>query len=177
MRYLHTMVRVRDLIESLDFYCIKLGLEEIRRMDSATGRFTLVFLATTVRGLKRSALPYLSSPTIGTKRIMDRRATSAISPLRWTISMRSVSGWEKPALPSTGRRATDTWPSSAHRTTSLSKSCKKGQHSRRASPGPQCPTPERGELLILRAVAAAAVVRYSASVRVGKRASSEGSVR
>jgi lactoylglutathione lyase len=46
MRYLHTMVRVRDLIESLDFYCIKLGLEEIRRMDSATGRFTLVFLAT-----------------------------------------------------------------------------------------------------------------------------------
>ena len=45
MRYLHTMVRVRDLIESLDFYCTKLGLEEIRRMDSATGRFTLVFLA------------------------------------------------------------------------------------------------------------------------------------
>jgi lactoylglutathione lyase len=45
MRYLHTMVRVRDLIESLDFYCTKLGLEESRRMDSATGRFTLVFLA------------------------------------------------------------------------------------------------------------------------------------
>lgn len=45
MRYLHTMVRVSDLDESLDFYCNKLGLEEIRRMDSEQGRFTLVFLA------------------------------------------------------------------------------------------------------------------------------------
>ena len=45
MRYLHTMVRVRNLEESLDFYCIKLGLKEIRRMDNPGGRFTLVFLA------------------------------------------------------------------------------------------------------------------------------------
>jgi lactoylglutathione lyase len=45
MRYLHTMVRVRDIDESLDFYCNKLGLEEVRRMDSDAGRFTLVFLA------------------------------------------------------------------------------------------------------------------------------------
>ncbi len=45
MRYLHTMVRVRDLDESLDFDRTKLGLEEIRRMDSPKGRFTLVFLA------------------------------------------------------------------------------------------------------------------------------------
>ena len=45
MRYLHTMVRVRDLDESLDFYCNKLGLKEVRRMDSEKGRFTLVFLA------------------------------------------------------------------------------------------------------------------------------------
>ena len=45
MRYLHTMVRVRDLDESLDFYCTKLGLQEIRRMDNPKGRFTLVFLA------------------------------------------------------------------------------------------------------------------------------------
>ena len=45
MRYLHTMVRVHDLDESLDFYCNKLGLEEVRRMDSEKGRFTLVFLA------------------------------------------------------------------------------------------------------------------------------------
>lgn len=45
MRYLHTMVRVTDVDASLDFYCNKLGLEEIRRLDSEKGRFTLIFLA------------------------------------------------------------------------------------------------------------------------------------
>ncbi len=45
MRYLHTMVRVRDLDESLDFYCNKLGLAEVRRYESEKGRFTLVFLS------------------------------------------------------------------------------------------------------------------------------------
>lgn len=45
MRYLHTMVRVRDLDKSLAFYCAALGLHEIRRMDNEKGRFTLVFLA------------------------------------------------------------------------------------------------------------------------------------
>ena len=45
MKYLHTMVRVSDIEESLDFYCNKLGLEEIRRRDSEKGRFTLIFLA------------------------------------------------------------------------------------------------------------------------------------
>ena len=45
MKYLHTMVRVGDLDASLDFYCNKLGLEELRRIDNEGGRFTLVFLA------------------------------------------------------------------------------------------------------------------------------------
>ena len=45
MKYLHTMVRVADLDASLDFYCAKLGLEELRRIDNDAGRFTLVFLA------------------------------------------------------------------------------------------------------------------------------------
>lgn len=45
MRYLHTMVRVRDVDESLDFYCNKLGLQELQRRESEQGRFTLVFLA------------------------------------------------------------------------------------------------------------------------------------
>ena len=45
MRYLHTMIRVSDLEESLDFYCKKLGLVETRRRDSEAGRYTLVFLA------------------------------------------------------------------------------------------------------------------------------------
>src|SRR4249919_2757433 len=45
MKYLHTMVRVRDLDASLRFYCDGLGLREVRRMDNAQGRFTLVFLS------------------------------------------------------------------------------------------------------------------------------------
>ncbi len=45
MRYLHTMVRVTDIDQSLDFYCQKLGLVEIRRKESQAGRFTLIFLA------------------------------------------------------------------------------------------------------------------------------------
>ena len=45
MKYLHTMVRARDLDETLDFYCNKLGLVEVRRHASEAGRFTLVFLA------------------------------------------------------------------------------------------------------------------------------------
>ncbi|MEM5472705.1 VOC family protein [Hoeflea sp. AS60] len=45
MRYLHTMVRVTDVDASLDFYCNKLGLVEIRRHESEAGRFTLIFLA------------------------------------------------------------------------------------------------------------------------------------
>lgn len=45
MKYLHTMVRVTDLKQSLAFYCDHLGLEEVRRKDNEKGRFTLVFLA------------------------------------------------------------------------------------------------------------------------------------
>ena len=45
MKYLHTMVRVSDLDGSLDFYCTKLGLVELRRYDEPKGRFTNVFLA------------------------------------------------------------------------------------------------------------------------------------
>jgi len=45
MKYLHTMVRVRDLDASLRFYCEGLGLCETRRMENAQGRYTLVFVA------------------------------------------------------------------------------------------------------------------------------------
>ena len=45
MKYLHTMVRVTDIDASLDFYCNKLGLVELRRYDSEQGRFSLIFLA------------------------------------------------------------------------------------------------------------------------------------
>ena len=45
MKYLHTMVRVTDVDASLDFYCNKLGMEEVRRIENEAGRFTLIFLA------------------------------------------------------------------------------------------------------------------------------------
>jgi lactoylglutathione lyase len=45
MRYLHTMLRVRDLDRALAFYCNALGLKEVRRREDQKGRFTLVFLA------------------------------------------------------------------------------------------------------------------------------------
>ena len=45
MKYLHTMVRISSLEESLHFYCDVLGLTEIRRIENESGRFTLIFLA------------------------------------------------------------------------------------------------------------------------------------
>ena len=45
MKYLHTMVRISNVEESLDFYCNKLGLKEVRRREDEAGRYTLIFLA------------------------------------------------------------------------------------------------------------------------------------
>ena len=45
MKYLHTMIRARDLEETLDFYCAKLGLVEVNRVENEVGRFSLIFLA------------------------------------------------------------------------------------------------------------------------------------
>ena len=44
MKYLHTMVRIKNIDKSLDFYCNKLGLKEVKRKESEKGRFTLIFL-------------------------------------------------------------------------------------------------------------------------------------
>lgn len=45
MQYLHTMIRISDIDASLDFFCNKLGMVEVRRMENEQGRFTLIFLA------------------------------------------------------------------------------------------------------------------------------------
>ena len=47
MKYLHTMIRISDIDASLRFFCDGLGLSEVRRYDSESGRFTLIFLAAT----------------------------------------------------------------------------------------------------------------------------------
>jgi lactoylglutathione lyase len=61
MRYLHTMVRIKDIDQSLDFYCNKFGLIEIRRNEYPAGRFTLIFLAAPedVERAKADAAPML----------------------------------------------------------------------------------------------------------------------
>jgi lactoylglutathione lyase len=66
MRYLHTMLRVRNLDAALDFFCTKLGLVEIRRWDDQKGRYTLVFLgAPQDRGLiERSAEAGRNAPLL-----------------------------------------------------------------------------------------------------------------
>ena len=65
MRYLHTMVRVRDLPAALRFFCDGLGLTEIRRRDNEKGRFTLVFLGekTEARRRRTSTAPNGLLPT------------------------------------------------------------------------------------------------------------------
>ena len=45
MKYLHSMIRIRDIDATLKFFCDGLGLREVRRKDSAAGKFTLIFLA------------------------------------------------------------------------------------------------------------------------------------
>ena len=45
MKYLHTMIRIKNVDESLRFFCEGLGLQETRRMENEKGRFTLIFLA------------------------------------------------------------------------------------------------------------------------------------
>jgi lactoylglutathione lyase len=61
LRYMHTMIRVNDVEKSLDFYCNKLGLQEVRRTESEAGRFTLIFLAAPedVGGAKSTKAPML----------------------------------------------------------------------------------------------------------------------
>ncbi len=62
MKYLHTMVRVTDLDASLAFYCGVLGLSEVRRVEVAAGRFTLVFLAAPGDGNAQVELTYNWDP-------------------------------------------------------------------------------------------------------------------
>ncbi len=81
MKYLHTMVRVTDLEASLDFYCNKLGLKEVRRIENEKGRFTLVFVAAEGDEDAKVELTYNWDP----------EETLDISPIGWRISMQYAS--------------------------------------------------------------------------------------
>ena len=114
MRYLHTMIRVRDLPAALRFFCEGLGLREVRRRDHEQGRFTLVFLGEKAEG---------DSPQIELTHNWDQQdavhaaaATSATSRTRSTTSTPRASASSISATRSRGRRATAAWRSSARRT-------------------------------------------------------------
>jgi lactoylglutathione lyase len=66
MKYLHTMVRVTDLDASIDFYCNKLGLVELRRHEVPAGRYTLVFLAAPGNDLAQVELTHNWDPEVYT---------------------------------------------------------------------------------------------------------------
>ena len=66
MRYLHTMVRVSDIDQSLDFFCDKLGLKEVRRHESPQGRYTLIFLAADENPEAQVELTYNWDPEVYT---------------------------------------------------------------------------------------------------------------
>ena len=95
MRYLHTMLRVRNLDAALKFYQDALGLKEVRRIDNDKARFTLVFLCAPEdedllknAAARPAARRWSNSPTIGTRRNTARIAISATSPMRSTTSTR-----------------------------------------------------------------------------------------
>ena len=95
LRYLHTMVRVTNIDQSLDFYCNKLGMQEVRRIENEAGRYTLVFLAAPEdksRRRRRAGAAAGAHLQLGSRETTARAAISAISPTRWTTSTPPASG-------------------------------------------------------------------------------------
>ncbi len=82
MEYLHTMIRIRNIEESLKFFCDGLGLVETRRTESEKGRFTLIFLAAPVMSSMRRRIVRRNSnsPSTGMMRNTRAGAISATSP-------------------------------------------------------------------------------------------------
>ena len=149
MRYLHTMVRVSDERASLDFYCNKLGMVEIRRYDSEAGRFTNIFLAApgdadTAADTKAPVLEltYNWDPEDYTGgRNFGHLAfeTDDIYALCQQLQDGGVT------IP--GRRATGAWPLSVRPMASRSSFCKKARPWKKPNPGRRWKTPAVGERL------------------------------
>ena len=125
MKYLHTMVRVRDLDAALDFYCAKLGLIELRRSEHAAGRYTLVFLAAPGDESAQVELTYNWDPEE-----LAAAATSGTSRTRSTTSTRPASACWTPASSSIALPATAQWRSFARRTASQSSCCRPAKRCR-----------------------------------------------
>jgi lactoylglutathione lyase len=83
MHYLHTMIRVGDVDAALDFFCNKLGLVEMSRIDNEKGRFSLIFLAAPddVPMAKDKKAPMVELTTIGMSTNTAAAVISATSPI------------------------------------------------------------------------------------------------
>src|SRR4051812_10534518 len=97
MRYLHTMLRVRNLDAALKFYQDALGLKEVRRVDNDKAKFTLVFLCAPedealLKASKDGARPSSSLPITGTRKDTARTDISVTSPMKLTTSTRPATG-------------------------------------------------------------------------------------
>ena len=95
MKYLHTMVRVRDLDAAIAFYCDKLGLAEVSRNENPGGRFTLVFLCAPddLQRARDDRAPLVELTYNWTLKITTAVATSVTWPMRSTTSTPRASAW------------------------------------------------------------------------------------
>ena len=121
MKYLHTMFRVSDVNQSLDFFCKNLGLTETRRKDNEAGRYTLIFLAADESPEAEIELTYNWDPE-------EYTGGRNFGHLAFAVA----------------RPATAAWPSFVRRTESPSSFCKRETPWSRKSPGPPWKAPANG---------------------------------
>src|SRR3978361_1088814 len=154
MRYLHTMLRVRNLDVALKFYSDALGLKEVRRVDNDNARFTLVFLCAAedealLKQVKGRGAPLVEltynwdEEKYGEDRYFGHLAYEVddIYATCDRLMKRGITtNRPAPARPATGR-----WRSSPRRISIPSSCCRRAMRSRLRSPGRRCRTPGIGE--------------------------------
>ncbi len=139
MKYLHTMVRVTDIEQSLRFYRDALGLRELSRRDYPQGRYTLVFLAAPGDDDAQVELTHNWDPEAYPGGRNFGHLAYAVDDVYAACRRLMDHG-----VTINGRRATAAWPSCARRTISRSSCCRRARRWRRRSPGPPCPMSEPG---------------------------------
>ena len=137
-KYLHTMIRVSSLEDSIAFFEV-LGLHEIRRRPDEKGRYTNVFLAAPGDEAAAVELTYNWDPEPYTGGRNFGHLAYAVDNIYDTCNAFIAHG-----VTINRPRATAAWPSSARRTASPSNCCRPALRCRRPNPGPACPTPVPG---------------------------------
>jgi len=137
-KYLHTMIRISSLEDSIAFFEV-LGLREIRRRPDEKGRYTNVFLAAPGDEVAALELTYNWDPEPYTGGRNFGHLAYAVDNIYDTCSAFIARG-----VTSIARRVTAVWPSSARPTASPSSYCRPAKRYRLPNPGPAWPTPVHG---------------------------------